>query len=116
MPADRNENALKGWRAALKRAASAPQISMKISGFGLRGAGWPYDEQRPIIRDIIDAFGVDRCLFASNFPVDGLTGSFDTIYTGFKAATADLSLNERLKLFHDNAIRTYRLDIPKAGS
>lgn len=116
MPADRSENALKGWRAALKRAASAPQISMKISGFGLRGAGWPYDEQRPIIRDIIDAFGVDRCLFASNFPVDGLTGSFDTIYTGFKAATADLSLNERLKLFHDNAIRTYRLDIPKAGS
>lgn len=115
MPADRSEVALQGWRAALKRAASAPQISMKISGFGRRGIGWPYDEQRPIIRDIIDAFGVDRCLFASNFPVDGLTGSFDTIYSGFKSATEDLPLNDRLKLFHDNAIRTYRLDIPTVG-
>ncbi len=116
MPADRSPEAMAGWRAALKRAASAPQVSMKISGFGLRGVGWPYDAQRPIVRDVIDAFGVDRCLFASNFPVDGLTGSFDTLYSGYKAATADLSLPDRIKLFHDNAVRIYRLDIPKAAA
>ncbi|MFM9940348.1 MAG: amidohydrolase family protein [Hyphomicrobiaceae bacterium] len=112
MPADRSAEALAGWRTALRRAASAPQISMKISGFGIKGVGWPFEQQRPIVRDVIEAFGVDRCLFASNFPVDGLTGSFDTLYSGFKAATADLPMADRLKLFHDNAVRTYRLDIP----
>ena len=115
MPVDRSPDAMKGWRAALKRAASAPQISMKISGFGIKGVGWPYEAQRPIVRDIIDAFGVDRCMVASNFPVDGLTGSFDTIYSGYKAATADLPRVDRIKLFHDNAIRTYRLDIAPAA-
>jgi predicted TIM-barrel fold metal-dependent hydrolase len=44
--------------------------------------------------------------------VDSLVGSFDTIYSGFKEATADLPHADRIKLFHDNAIRIYRLDIP----
>jgi predicted TIM-barrel fold metal-dependent hydrolase len=50
-------------------------------------------------------------MFASNFPVDGLCGSFETIYAGYKQATADLPLADRLKLFHDNAVRVYRLNI-----
>lgn len=109
LPADCSPEALAGWRAAIRRAASVPQVSMKISGFGIKDVGWPYEAQRPIIRDLIDAFGADRCMFASNFPVDGLTGSFETIYSGFKAATADLTRADRVKLFHDNAARIYRL-------
>ena len=109
LPADRSPEGLAGWRAALKRAASAPQTSIKISGIGLKGRPWSLEDNRGIIRDTIEIFGPDRCLFASNFPVDGLCGSFDTIYSGFKQATADLPQADRLKLFHDNAIRIYRL-------
>ncbi|MET0568955.1 MAG: amidohydrolase family protein [Hyphomicrobiaceae bacterium] len=112
LPADRSPEALGGWRTAIKRAANAPQVTMKISGIGIKGRPWTLDEQRPIIRDLIEAFGADRCMFASNFPVDSLVGSFDTIYSGFKAATADLPRADRLKLFHNNAIRVYRLPAP----
>jgi predicted TIM-barrel fold metal-dependent hydrolase len=62
-----------------------------------------------VIRDAIRIFGVERAMFASNFPVDSLAGSFDAIYTGFKAAVADLPLEHQRKLFHDNAVRIYRI-------
>ena len=65
---------------------------------------------------IIEAFGPHRAMFASNFPVDGLCGSFDTIFNGFKAATAGLLTHDRLALFHDTAIRVYRLGIPLAAT
>lgn len=111
LPADRSPEGLAGWRSALKRAASAPQTTIKISGIGLKGRPWSLDDNGAIIRETIEVFGPDRCMFASNFPVDGLCGSFATIYAGFKQATADLSRSDRLKLFHDNAIRVYRLPI-----
>ncbi len=57
----------------------------------------------------IDLFGIDRAMFASNFPVDGLVATFDTIYGGFKAIVEDFSLADRRRLFHDNAVRLYRL-------
>jgi predicted TIM-barrel fold metal-dependent hydrolase len=112
LPADRSPDGIAGWRAAMKRAATAPGISLKISGIGIKGRPWQLSEQRGIIRDSIDIFGVERCMFASNFPVDGLVGSFDAIYSGFKAATADLPHADRVKLFHDNAVRIYRLSLP----
>ena len=112
LPADRSPEALAGWRTAIRRAAGPRQVTMKISGIGINGRPWTFEEQRPIIRDLIDAFGADRCMFASNFPVDSLVGTFDTIYSGFKAATGDLPRSDRLKLFHDNAVRVYRLPVP----
>ena len=48
-------------------------------------------------------------MFASNFPVDSLVGTFDEIYASFLAITADLPDDARRKLFHDNAARIYRL-------
>jgi predicted TIM-barrel fold metal-dependent hydrolase len=48
-------------------------------------------------------------MFASNFPVDGLVADFDTIYDGFKAIVADFSAADQAALFHDNAVRFYRL-------
>jgi predicted TIM-barrel fold metal-dependent hydrolase len=115
LPADRSDEGLAGWRTALRRAAEAPQVAIKISGLGLRGQPWRLDDNRALIRDTIEIFGTNRRMFASNFPVDSLCGSFDTIYAGFKAATANLSRSDRLKLFHDNAIRIYRLPITVLG-
>ena len=61
-----------------------------------------------IVRPTIGMFGVDRCMFASNFPVDGLCASFDEIFSGFKSITANLLPADRQKLFHDNAMHYYR--------
>ena len=53
-------------------------------------------------------FGVDRCMFASNFPVDGMHGTFDELYTTFATVTAGLDYGSRDKLFAANAERVYR--------
>ena len=116
LPADRSPEAMTGWRNAIRRAAAASNTTMKISGIGVPGRPWSLEDNRPIIEEIIEAFGPHRAMFASNYPVDGLCGSFDTIFNGFKAATASLAANDRLALFHDTAIRVYRLGIPLAAT
>jgi predicted TIM-barrel fold metal-dependent hydrolase len=49
-------------------------------------------------------------MFASNFPVDGLCASFSEIYSGFDEITRGFSDAERRALFHDNAVRIYRME------
>jgi predicted TIM-barrel fold metal-dependent hydrolase len=110
LPADRSPAGLAGWRAAMQRLATATQVSVKISGLGLRGQPWRAGDNAGIIRDTIGIFGWDRCLFASNFPVDGLCGDMATIFAGFATAVAHLPWEQRAALFHDNAVRLYRLD------
>jgi predicted TIM-barrel fold metal-dependent hydrolase len=111
LPADRSDEGLRGWREAIQWFARAPNVAAKISGLGVRGEPWTADTNRPIVLDMIDAFGVERCMFASNFPVDSLVASFETIFGGFLAITGDFTDEERRALFHDNAIRTYRMFI-----
>jgi predicted TIM-barrel fold metal-dependent hydrolase len=110
LPADRSAEGLAAWRAALAGVAAYSNVALKISGLGIKGTAWSAAANTPVIRDAIAIFGVDRCCFASNFPVDSLVGSFDTIYSGFKAATRDLPPADRRKLFHDNAVRLYRME------
>jgi predicted TIM-barrel fold metal-dependent hydrolase len=109
LPGTRDPDTLAGWREAMRLLSRAPNVFVKISGLGLQGRPWSLDDNREVIRDLVAIFGVDRAMFASNFPVDGLCGSFDTIYRGFMAAVADLSGEDQIKLFHDNAVRVYRL-------
>ena len=110
LPADRSPEALAGWRAALEQAAGMGRVYLKISGLGLPGRPWRLEDNRDIIRTAIDIFGPDRAMFGSNFPVDGLCGSFDTIFSGFDAATRDYGAAERAALFHGTAARVYGLD------
>lgn len=111
LPADRSAEGLAGWRRAMETVAALPNIALKISGIGLRGERWSADKNAPVVGDAIRIFGVDRCMFASNFPVDGLVGSFDTIFSGFKSVVADLPKEQQWMLFHDNAVRIYRLSL-----
>ncbi|MBU2532545.1 MAG: amidohydrolase family protein [Alphaproteobacteria bacterium] len=115
MPIDRSADALVHWREAIALASTAPGVTMKISGIGIAGKPWTLGDQKPVIEALIEAFGPRRCMFASNFPVDGLVGSFAQIYDGFRAATAGCTRDERLAMFHDNAVRIYRLDLSKAA-
>jgi len=109
LPNDRSREGLAGWRAALEKAARYPNVAIKLSGLGEPGRAWSLASNGPIVRDAVEIFGAERGMFASNFPVDSIVGSFDTIFDGFRAAIADLSLADQRKLFHDNAIKIYRL-------
>ena len=110
LPADRSERGLAGWRSAMEAAASLPNIALKISGLGIRGARWSLAANRAVIEQAVAIFGAERSIFASNYPVDSLVGSFDAIYRGFKAVAASFSSQHRRMLFHDNAKRIYRID------
>lgn len=108
LPADRSDAGLSGWHGAMAALAEMPNLAVKISGLGRAGLPWTVADNLPIVRALIGLFGVDRCMFASNFPVDSLCASFDTIYRGFEACVQDRSPADRHRLFHDNAVRIYR--------
>jgi predicted TIM-barrel fold metal-dependent hydrolase len=110
LPADRSPEGLAGWRAAMRTLAGEPNVVVKISGIGVAGQPWTVETNRCVVLDTIEAFGVARCMFASNFPVDGLVGSYDAIMGGFKEIVADFPLADRRALCHDNAVRVYRLE------
>lgn len=108
LPADRSEEGLAGWRRAMELLARQPNTAVKLSGLGLPGR-WPREQNITILREAIAIFGSDRCMFASNFPVDSLVASYTEIVDTFLAAIADLPRDDRRKLLHDNAVRFYRL-------
>lgn len=109
LPADRSEAGLAAWRTAMACAAECPNIAVKISGIGTPGLSWTADRNRDIVLTVIDLFGIERCMFGSNFPVDGLCARFDEIYQGFDAITAGFSADDRRRLFRDNAVRIYAI-------
>jgi predicted TIM-barrel fold metal-dependent hydrolase len=97
------------WRQNMKLLATAPNVVCKISGLGMGDWNWTVDSIRPYVESAIEAFGVGRCMFATNFPVDKLFSSYDDILFAFKTITSGCSLSERMALFHDNAEKYYRL-------
>lgn len=110
LPADRTEDGLRQWRSAMGILADQPNAAVKISGIGLLEKRWSIDDNAGIVRDTIAVFGVERCLFASNFPVDGLIAdSYDTIIDGFRSIVRDLPEFDQHRLFHGNAERLYRI-------
>lgn len=109
LPSDRSPAGLAAWRSALVTVAVEPNVAIKISGLGIPGVPWSVAHNRDVVLDAIRIFGVDRCMFASNFPVDRLSGDYGTIMGGFMEIVSDLREEDRRKLFHDNAVRYYRL-------
>jgi len=98
------------WRAAaLDALAQWPNVWLKISGIGEAGVSWSVGRNGRIVRDAIESFGVGRCMFASNFPVDSLVVTLDDLFAGFKTIVADRTREERLALFFDNASALYRI-------
>jgi predicted TIM-barrel fold metal-dependent hydrolase len=110
LPADRSVEGINGWKRALAALAACPNAAVKISGICVPGQAWSAALQREVVLAAIDAFGVARAMFASNFPVDGLCASFDDIYRGFGQIAGEFSVSERRMLFHDNACRIYAME------
>jgi predicted TIM-barrel fold metal-dependent hydrolase len=97
------------WAAGINALAGlGDNVLCKISGLAMPLRSMAVDVLAPWLEHVIDAFGVDRCLFASNFPVDGIHGTFDELYTAYSAITSGLGDEARDKLFAANAERIYR--------
>ncbi len=99
------------WRANISLLAALPNTVMKISGFGMRAhsTAWSMERIKPFITTMIDLFGPKRCVFGSNFPLDKVCVSYKQMWQDFDDATKGYSDDERSALFHDNAVRVYRL-------
>ena len=111
LPSDRSERSLLGWRAGMEALADVANTAVKISGIGMPGEAWTVELNRHVVLTTIAIFGVERCMFASNFPVDSLVASYDTIFDGFREITEELGQSAQRRLFHDNAKRYYRIDM-----
>jgi len=110
------------WKKTLRAVADCPNVVAKLGGLvmPLNGFGL-HKRERPIgsvelaeatrdwYRHTIECFGVERCMFESNFPVDKVSVSYRVLWNSFKRITADFSAAERAALFHDTAVRVYRL-------
>jgi len=109
LPTDRDPAGMNRWRAGLRALAALPHVSIKISGLGITDRAWTPESIRPIVLECIEAFGSERAMFASDFPVERVHGTFDAFYSAFDAITADFSDDERDRLFAANAEAIYRI-------
>jgi predicted TIM-barrel fold metal-dependent hydrolase len=109
MPRKRDPDYVESWRNGMRTLAAAPNVAAKVSGLGMVHRDLTPEVLRPFVLDTIDIFGTDRCMFASNFPVDKLHADYGAIWAAFDQITADSSAGERRQLFYDNAERFYRL-------
>jgi predicted TIM-barrel fold metal-dependent hydrolase len=109
MPVERDAAGMAAWREGMRALAACDNVVAKISGLGMVDWHWSEASIRPFVLETIDFFGVDRVMFGSNFPVDRLYSTFDMLCAAFESIVAGFSEGEKTNLFHDNAIRVYRI-------
>jgi predicted TIM-barrel fold metal-dependent hydrolase len=98
------------WEAGMDAlAALGDRVVCKLSGLAMPLGTMQADVLGPWLLRAIDAFGADRCMFASNFPVDAMHGTFDELYSTFTQAASGCSPDTIDKLFAANAERIYRI-------
>ena len=98
------------WQAGLSAlAALGDHVVCKLSGLSMPFGSMQVEAVAPWLEFALDAFGADRCMFASNFPVDSAAGSFDDLYMTFSAVTRGLDAPSREKVFAATAERIYRI-------
>ena len=110
------------WRDDLAALAEHPQVHAKISGLTMPVLGWGFHQRAtppsraelvnclgPMVETALELFGPQRCMFASNFPMDKVSAAWTTFYEVFDELTRTRDESERRALFHDNAVRVYGL-------
>ncbi len=97
------------WREGITALGDlGDNVVCKLSGLAMPMGSMSLDAFSPWLEFAIETFGEDRCMFASNFPVDGLHGTLDELYTTYAAFTEGFDDVSRDKLFAANAERIYR--------
>ena len=120
--AGKADEVFEDWKRMIGELAVYPNVVAKLGGLNMEvnGYGWHEQDTPPTSGQLaeatrrwfeytIDKFGVERCMFESNFPVDKLSCSYTVVWNSFKRMTRDYSKAERAALFHDTAARVYLL-------
>ena len=110
------------WRNAISKLSRCPNVVVKLGGLAMAVNGFEWHKQqkpptsaelasaqKPYYLHCLDAFGTERCMFESNFPVDRISCSYNILWNSFKRITQNFSTSEKAALYHDNAVRVYRL-------
>jgi predicted TIM-barrel fold metal-dependent hydrolase len=106
-PRRRDDAYFQEWRAALRQLAAVESIVIKISGLGMGDHAWTVDSWRPWVLACIEAFGVDRAFFGTNWPVDRIYSSYGDVLDAYAQIVSDFSEDERQALFTENAKRIF---------
>ena len=120
--AGRADEVFAEWRRYAAPLAACPNVFAKLGGIAMvvNGFGWHERDAPPTSEALMEAtrryyehtielFGVERCMFESNFPMEKVSCSYNVLWNSFKRLTAGYSADERALLFHDTAARVYRL-------
>ncbi len=118
----KREEVFAEWRAAMRLLASCANVHVKLGGMAMAINGFDFHRQplppssgelaqawRPWMGECIEAFGAERCMFESNFPVDKAMCSYPVLWNAFKRIAAEASPDEKRALFRDTAARFYRI-------
>jgi predicted TIM-barrel fold metal-dependent hydrolase len=97
------------WRTGMAALAERPNTYCKISGLAMTLQTLALDAQRPWIEGCLEIFGPDRCMFASNFPVDSLFGTFDELYSTYRTVASELDEAAQQQVFAATARQVYRI-------
>jgi L-fuconolactonase len=110
------------WREAIARLAEHPQLHVKLSGMFMPVVGWGLHGRRtpattaqirdalaPFVEHALACFGAQRCMFASNFPMDKVSLGLPQLYDAYRELVNERPPAEQRALFHDNALRIYDL-------
>ena len=106
-PTSRTDEYFQNWRKGVRGLAEAENAICKISGLGMADQKWTVDSIRPWVMTCIEAFSPERCIFATNWPVDRLFSSYDAVIDAYTEIIADFSRDEQVAMFSGNAEKLY---------
>lgn len=109
LPDPVQDPALRTWRAGVAALAELPHAHAKLSAFSFLGSPREVERVRPVVTELLELFGPQRCMFGSNFPVERLAGGFGSLYGMVLATLAELSDDQRAEVLAGTARRVYRL-------
>jgi predicted TIM-barrel fold metal-dependent hydrolase len=97
------------WRAGMQLLAAQPNVVSKLSGLGTFIHRNDPERIAAIVRETVDLFGPERCLYGSNFPIEKLWTDYASLINAYRAALAGYSQAEQRAVLHDTASRVYRV-------
>jgi L-fuconolactonase len=121
--AGKRDEVFRHWRGGIAELAGCPNVYVKLGGTGMGVFGFGWDERpappgseeyaratAPYFHACIELLGAHRCMFESNYPVDRRACSYVVLWNAFVRVTQGLAPSEIADLFHDTAVRAYRLE------
>ena len=106
-PKQRTDEYFQHWKQGMTTLAESENVACKISGLGMCDWQWTVESIRPWVLHCIEAFGPERCVFATNWPVDKLFSTYDVLIAAYTEIVADFSRDEQIAMFSGNAERLY---------